>query len=1286
VAAVATEQNTRELLLPYVPRLVVDWLRDTPEARHKRVEGSLAFVDISGFTKLAERLAKKGKVGAEELSDTLNSTFAELLAAAYAYGAGVIKWGGDAVLLLFEGESHELRACRGTAEMQRTIRRVGQIRTESGNVVLRMSIGVHSGAYDFFLVGESHRELLIAGESATETVALEAVADAREIVVAPSTAAALPARNIGAAKGPGFLLRGLPAVEELHASPVGDAGDLPIEHCLPVMIREHLLTTDREPEHRNIAVAFLEFRGTDDLIRSRGGEEVAEALHSCIGNVQRAVERHQVTFHETDISKDGGKILLLAGAPRSAGEDEERMLRAVRSIVDEEVALPLRVGVNRGGVFSGDFGPPYRRTFSVKGDAVNLAARLMGKADTGQIVASDDVVFRSRTIFALEELEPFFVKGKSMAITAHRLGEIHSRSGPAAGTPLIGRERELNELLEALASAKEWQGRYVEIAAEPGMGKSRLLEELRTQAERVTIVSAAGVEYESATPYFAVRTLLRTLLGLDGLDGEEAAERLGALVAELAPTLLPFLPLIALPLHLTVPSTPEVDSLEDQFRKTRLEEVVQELLGLGLLAPTILIFEDAHWMDDASRDLLGVLVDHVEDRPWLIVATTRAAVGGLERSQEWTRRIELEPLAESDALLLLEEATAESPLPPHQLELLRARAHGNPLYLRELVNAAHQLGGIEGLPDSVGGVIAAEIDRLPPTDRTALRRAAVLGSAFDERLLAAVVTDLSAIEFCNRLGDFLETSPDQIRFRHALVRDTAYEGLSYRRRRELHGVVGDAIATEGGDDADDALLSLHYYEAQRYGEAWSYSSRSGQAAKQLYANVEAQTLFERAVACARRVDDLPETDVAGVYEALGEIRLRLGDHDAGGKALREARRRVTDNPAESARLMLREAANCWRRGNHRQALRWIRRGLRTIDGDSTSEAQKHRAELYVWQGIIRFGQGRAGETIEWCRLAIEEATSVDAREALAHAYYILDYALVSLSRYDEAVYSERALAIYEETGDIEDAGMVLHNLGMFAQLQGKWEQAIERYERAEQAWERSGNRWFGTLTTENLGELFCDQGRTEEAERAFRAGLRIARAAGEASRISPLATSYARLCARTARFEEADQLLEEARRGYEQGQAHGEVLLLGDARLAERLAFEGRAKEALAVCEAALDRSSSLEGVFVVLPFLLRLRGWALFSLGRAGEAEEVLRSSLEHAREKDADYEVALTADVLAEVMRERGEDPGDLDDVRDSIFRDLGVVRPDVITLPHLVGEADGVLHSVTNRQGRR
>src|SRR5262249_51357617 len=152
----------QELLRPYVPRLVVEWLRETPELTWQEVEGSLAFVDISGFTKLTERLARKGRIGAEEMSDTLSATLSALLAAAYQGGGGLVKWGGDAVLLLFRGNEHAARAARASYRMRRTLRERGTLETSAGRVSLRMSVGVHSGAFHFFLVGDParHRELL----------------------------------------------------------------------------------------------------------------------------------------------------------------------------------------------------------------------------------------------------------------------------------------------------------------------------------------------------------------------------------------------------------------------------------------------------------------------------------------------------------------------------------------------------------------------------------------------------------------------------------------------------------------------------------------------------------------------------------------------------------------------------------------------------------------------------------------------------------------------------------------------------------------------------------------------------------------------------------------------------------------------------------------------------------------------------------------------------------------------------------------------------------------------
>ena len=144
--------SQQELLRPYLPRLVLQWLADAPGEDHRTVAGSIAFVDISGFTRLSERLAKRGKVGAEELADAIGTCFARLLGIAYGNGGGLIKFGGDALLLLFTGPDHAARAARAAVGMRRELREIGSLSTPGGRVALKMSVGVHSGSFNFFLV------------------------------------------------------------------------------------------------------------------------------------------------------------------------------------------------------------------------------------------------------------------------------------------------------------------------------------------------------------------------------------------------------------------------------------------------------------------------------------------------------------------------------------------------------------------------------------------------------------------------------------------------------------------------------------------------------------------------------------------------------------------------------------------------------------------------------------------------------------------------------------------------------------------------------------------------------------------------------------------------------------------------------------------------------------------------------------------------------------------------------------------------------------------------------
>src|SRR4029450_5326850 len=374
-------EQSAEILRACAPRLLIRWLAEQPHRSFRTLDGSMVFVDISGFTKMSERLARHGKVGAEEVSEVLGAVFAKLLGVAYGEDGSLLKFGGDALLLWFSGSGHAQRAATAAHGMRATLRSVGRLDTTAGKVLLRMSVGVNTGSFHFFLVGESHRELIVTGPAASRTVEMESTATAGEILGSGDTAAALPARSLGQPKGEGILLRsGPPTLSFGRDDAEVLITSIDVAQGIPVTLREHLLSGAAEPEHRTATVAFVHFDGVDDLIEHRGVDVTAAGLHELIACVQRAAEDNGVTFLGTDIGHDGGKVILGAGAPNALGDDEGRMLLTLRSVIDADTTVPVRIGVNKGPVFAGDIGPGYRRTYTVMGDAVNLAARVMSMA------------------------------------------------------------------------------------------------------------------------------------------------------------------------------------------------------------------------------------------------------------------------------------------------------------------------------------------------------------------------------------------------------------------------------------------------------------------------------------------------------------------------------------------------------------------------------------------------------------------------------------------------------------------------------------------------------------------------------------------------------------------------------------------------------------------------------------------------------------------------------------------------------------------------------------------
>jgi class 3 adenylate cyclase/tetratricopeptide (TPR) repeat protein len=1200
----------REASRSYVPRLAREWDEAAPEARARTLDASLLGLDVSGFTALSERLAQRGKVGAEELVRLISLAYAGLIDIADRHGGDVLKFRGDALLMLFDGAGHEARAARAATDMQAYITATGTSDSSVGPVTLGMAAGLVSGPCHLFLVGASRRELIVCGPAASATLELEDLAEAGEILVSARTAEALPAGAVGGGREGAFLLRHDTALDA-PPPPLRDAaGASDLMQFLPPALRSSVTTGAIEAEHRHAVAAFLKFSGGDALALE--GEGAAATLGALADVVTDVTDELGVTWLESDIDRDGGKLYLVAGAPASTGDEEERMLRAVRSIVDAGVGPTIAVGVNRGPVLAGPIGSWSRRTYAVMGDTVNLAARLAARAEKREILVTGDVVERSHTRFETTARQ-FLMKGKSQPVTGYSLGAPAAEAEeppPAESLPLVGRDAELAVLREAVDAARLRQSRAIELVGEPGAGKSRILEELVTTVAGFQVLRGQCDAYSASTPFAPFGPILRPLVGALPEDTAEAAgAKLTTFVQSVMPDLAPWLPLLALPFHASVDPTPEVDEFEPSFRRDRLHDALEQFLLRILLMPTLLVVEDTHWLDDASQLVLKRL-SQAGPRPWLLVFTRRPAGDALVGDGTV---LELAPLSADAARELALAAAGETVLSEEQLDAVTARAAGNPLFVRELAAAPSDVDA--ALPETVESLLTARIDTLDAADRRLLRHASVIGTSFELDLLAEILPDEAGDDgVWERLDEFVDRESDStIRFRHDLVRAAAYDSLAFERRREIHFAVATALERRVFDPTSVAeILSLHFLAASLNEQAWRYAVIAGDGARSKYANLDASTFYRRALAASGGFDAAP-AEVARVAEALGDV-LELAAHYDDADLAYE---RALELSPQTTRLLRKRAITCERRGRYDDALDLYDRAEAGADAEEAVAAHLGRA-------IVLYRKGRIDECALAATEAADGASALDDRSALADAYYIR--AAAEGDRGGPArEFLQRALAIFQELGLLHREATVLNNLGVRAYYEGAWDDAFDLYRRAEETVRRAGDVLTGGHATNNRAEILLDQGRLAEAADLFGDALRTYRAAkfpiGEALvsvNLGRLAAAEGRFAAAHVHFDEGEALLREL--GSES------FLVEAAARRAEAYVLEGRCDDASALAQSALDAMQRLGELGVRSALLERLLGLAKVQARRPEDAGAHFDRSLAVARSLRAEYEVART------------------------------------------------------------
>lgn len=661
-----------------------------------------------------------------------------------------------------------------------------------------------------------------------------------------------------------------------------------------------------EAERRQLTVMFCDIVGSTALSARLDPEDMRQVIKIYHARIAEIIHRYQGIIARYM----GDGVLVYFGYPRAEEDDAEQAVRAGLALIDAvsdldtgvETALRIRVGIATGTVIVGDLltGEGWEER-TVVGDAPNLAARLQGLAEPGAVLICPDTYRLTKGLFRFRNLGPLTVRGWAEPVPAWQAlesTEVESRFEARHETslpPLFGREEEIELLLRRWDNAKRGEGRVVVLTGEPGIGKSHIALALdeRLRAESRIALRFYCSTHHSNSVLFPIINQIERAAGFE--RGDSPADRLAKLVAVLARSTTDpdHVALLAAMLSLPPDDRYPLPDLTPQKRKEKtLEALLAQIEGLAARAPLLMIFEDVHWMDPTSLELLSATVERVPTLPVLVLVTARPEFTPPWPSYAHTSVLPLTRLARRDGAALIERVTGGKSLPDEVMNEILARTDGVPLFVEELTKTLLESGMLQerrgnyvlekplpslAIPTTLQASLMARLDRLAPV-REVAQIGAVIGREFPYELLS-YIAEMSEERLQEALVELVRSGlvfrrgeiPEAVYiFKHALVRDAAYSGLLKSRRAQLHGTIARALAKEFQDiaRAQPEIVAHHFTEAGLFEDATRYWLEAGRNAAGRSANIEAIAHLQKGL---ETVSQLPE----GTERDRAELDLRF---------------------------------------------------------------------------------------------------------------------------------------------------------------------------------------------------------------------------------------------------------------------------------------------------------------------------------------------------------------------------------------------------------------------------
>jgi class 3 adenylate cyclase/tetratricopeptide (TPR) repeat protein len=692
-----------------------------------------------------------------------------------------------------------------------------------------------------------------------------------------------------------------------------------------------------EGERRFATVLFADVARSTSIAEQLDPEDWTQIMNGAFGLMNAAVSRYGGTVSRLM----GDAVLALFGAPVAHEDDAERAVRAgleiqlaardYAQVVKRRygVDFDLRVGINTGTAVLAFVGDAVKTEYTAMGDAANVAARLQSVANPGTVLISADTYRLVHTQFDFKPRGAIEMKGKQAPVETFEVTGAKAVPGQARGlegitSVLVGRDREIALLRDRLDALDKGVGSVVAIVGEAGLGKSRLLAELKhardAKADKPTWIEARAISYGQSIPYYPWRQLGRQIVGASEMDPAPVLrEKLQAFVnrLHLRPLDMPFYEtMLAVD---TEESRIALSALSGEAVVNGVAAAVVNAIKAGMRAnggmhPQVIVMDDLHWSDNATLELIAQVATLAAFEPLLLICILRPD----RRAPSWQlldrlqasldasfSRIDLEPLDPSASKQLLGNLLHIEDLPEGVRAQILARSEGNPFYLEEVLRSLIDGGQVvrEGehwratkaildakIPETLAGVLSARIDRLPESTKRVVQTAAVIGRVFQHRVLEQVCHAAPPAERIEHVEPHIATlSYEQLVrerardpereyiFKHALTCDAAYSLLLKSRRRDLHARAGAALETLFADRRDEfaSMLAHHFEEAEDLPRAFDYSQRAAANARRVFAVREELQHRETIVKLTDRMLELPPATIIDAIIDWVAVRHRL---------------------------------------------------------------------------------------------------------------------------------------------------------------------------------------------------------------------------------------------------------------------------------------------------------------------------------------------------------------------------------------------------------------------------